>query len=242
MLENPWVFLRSFESFALPKEPRGRGMHQCHVCLWLRWVTVSSCMGGYWEDQVVAVSLEDGRCAEVTGQMVVWKLGVFKKETVKITQCKGIKECAWLVCAAQYGQPVVWFPFAKRNARLRCGAPVCQHAEWRWFAAHPRGENISLMCGCRTDAVREEKQHGVVVEQLGRQLDAVEHPSSLHIPATFFSLCCFSSTSSGPPPAILKKGVGKDRMDFPFQSLLRKLMLHIHLCHCVFSKIKYKET
>lgn len=232
MLEKPfeefWVAERCRLSFALPEEPRGRKLHQCHGCLWFWWVTVSGSMGGFWEDPFVTVSLEDGRCGEVSGQIMVWKLGLETKDStvplplwraLELRVMKLKKVPGWCVLPSMAS---LWSSSPlQRPVCLCCGAPVCQHCGWRWFTAHPRGENISLMCGCRTDAVREEKHLGVVVEQLGRQLDAVEHPSTLQIPAAFFSLCCFSSNSSCPSPAILRKGVWKDRMDYPFQSLLR---------------------
>lgn len=236
MLGKPWSLCEEFWdaehcrlSFALPKEPRGRGLLQCHLCLWLWWVTVSGCVGGYREDQFITVSLEDGRCAEVSGQIVVWKLGL---ETVKITQCKEMKGDALLVWGAQYGQPVVQFAFAKRNIYLCCGAPLCQHAGGRWFTAHPRGENISLVWGCRTDAVREEKR-GVLVEQL-------------NIPVLFNSQQLSSPSTAFPPllPVLLpfsKRVCEKAEWIFLFKAFLESLMLHIQLCHYVLSKIRYKQ-
>lgn len=85
MLEKPfeefWVAERCRLSFALPEEPRGRRLHQCHGCLWFWWVTVSGSVGGFWEDPFVTVSLEDGRCGEVSGQIMIWKLGLETKDS-----------------------------------------------------------------------------------------------------------------------------------------------------------------
>lgn len=88
------------------------------------------------------------------------------------------------------GRARLWSgPPLQRLISLCCGAPVCQCSE---VTSHPKGENIPSRHGCGADAVREEKPPGMVVEQLGSQLGAVDHPfSSLQTWQHFLPLFLF---------------------------------------------------